>query len=87
MFYPTPESALQLGKLRAEQLVREAEADRLYREARSGAPHPIGEFIALARAALQTITRESQHRTPSPVELAQTRGSGAGLPIPEPAAS
>jgi hypothetical protein len=87
MLHPTPESALQLGKLRAEQLVREAEAERRYREARSGAPHPVGEFIALARAALQAIAREGQHRTPSPVDPAQTRGSGAGLPVAKPAAS
>jgi hypothetical protein len=89
MFQPMPEITQQLAKLHTQQLLREADADRLAREARRGMPHPAGHLLAHARAALAALVRLGQQRTSSPVKPAkpaQTTGTGVGLPAATPAA-
>ena len=80
----------QLAKLHTQQLLREADAERLAREARGGAHHPMeGRIASLCAglAALAAIARLGQHRTPPPAEPVPTDGSSAGLSVTTPAAS
>jgi hypothetical protein len=88
VLYPHPDNAFQLSKLRAEQLIREAETERMLREARSAMPHPASRLISPVRGAFAAVAHLIRGRTPSPeeqVEIPQTTGSGFGTPAANPA--
>jgi hypothetical protein len=89
MLYPHPDNAFQLSKLRAEQLLREAETERMLREARSEMPHPASRLISPVRGALAAVAQLIRGRTPSAeeqVETPQTTGGGFGTQAANPAA-
>jgi hypothetical protein len=70
-----PNNALYLVKQHSQDLLREAEADRLYQEARRGSEHPTTDLLAPLHAALSAIARIGQHAVPEsvkPVEQAQS---------------
>jgi hypothetical protein len=55
--FMTPENALYLAKQHTQDLLREAEQDRLIRAAQQGSPHLAAWLIARARATLERITQ------------------------------
>lgn len=60
MMHPSPETGLQLGKLRAQQFLREAEAERLNREARGETGHMghmEGRLARMLRAPFARLAR------------------------------
>ncbi|MGO8949056.1 MAG: hypothetical protein ACLQUY_15690 [Ktedonobacterales bacterium] len=85
----TPENALYLAKQRAQDMLREAEADRLVREARRGSAesHSAVRLLAPVRAALAAIARLGQYGAPEPVKPVEKAASGARIPVAKPTAS
>ena len=87
MVHPSPEIIRQLARLHTQQMLREAEAERLAREARRGA-HPSAKGpIAPVRAALVALTaiaRIGQHHTPAPVEPVPSPEGDPALPAATP---
>jgi hypothetical protein len=80
----------QLVKQHMQQLLREAEAERLASEARNAAHTPSQGLTASVRAALAAIAGLGQRHAPAPTEPASatgTTGGGAGLSVATPAPS
>lgn len=74
-----PNNAAYLVKQHTQDLLREAEADRLYKEARRGAVHSTTGLLAPLHAALAAIARMSQQGVPEPVKPLER--PGAELPV------
>ena len=75
----TPNNALYLVKQHNQDLLREAEADRLYHEAKRGAAHSTTGLLAPLHAAMAVIARMSQQGVPEPVKPLEK--PGAELPV------
>ena len=75
----TPNNALYLVKQHNQDLLREAEADRLYDQARRGSGGPTTGLLAPLHAALAAIARMGQQGVPEPVK--PTEQPGAELPV------
>jgi hypothetical protein len=93
MLYLTPDITRQLVKLHTQELLREADAERLAREAtREGqrGTHPSRKgLIVSARAALTVlaaIARLGHHHAPAQVEPTPTVGREGGRSVGTPAA-
>ena len=80
---PTPPNiALYLVQQHSQDLLREAEADRLCEEAKHGSAHPTTSLVAPLRAALAAIARIGQQGVPERVQPAVEKAqSGAALPV------
>ncbi len=87
MMYMTPENALFLAKQHAQDMLREAEADRLCREARAGSAHRETRLLAPVRTALAVLVRISRQHAPEPTKRVEKSASGASLSMPKPTAS
>jgi hypothetical protein len=74
-----PNNAQYLVQQHNQDLLREAEADRLYKEARRGAVHPTTGLLAPLQAALAAIARIGQQGGPEPVK--PLGKPGAELPV------
>jgi hypothetical protein len=72
---------LYLVKQHTQDLLREAEADRLYQEAKRGSAHPTTGLLAPLHAALAAIARIGQHAVPESVKPVEKAQSGAALPV------
>ena len=77
----TPNNALYLVKQHNQDLVREAEMDRLYNEARSGSARRRINLLAPLQAAMAAIVRMGQQQVPEQVSSMEKAQSGAKLPI------
>ena len=64
----TPNNALYLVKQHNQDLLREAEADRRYNEARRGSDRPVANLLAPLHAAIAAISRIGQHGVPEQVK-------------------
>jgi hypothetical protein len=70
--FMTPENALNLGKQHAQDMLREAETDRLFLAAQQGTPSLAARLIAQAQATLERITQGEHRLAPEsgkPVEM------------------
>jgi hypothetical protein len=83
----SPENAKLLAKHHAEDLLREAEADRRYIEARRGLDHPSGRFLAQTRATVAALVHLGRHETQEAITFRESGSAGAVLPAVDPAAS
>jgi hypothetical protein len=83
----SPENALYLANQRAEDLRREAEADRCYVDAQLTLGHSTGRFVAYARATLAAMMHVGQHETQVAITLKALGSAIAVLPIVQPAAT
>jgi hypothetical protein len=78
----TPPNTMQyLVKHHSQDLLREAEAERLKNEARRGSAHPSTGLVAPLRAALVAIARIGQQGVPEQVRPAEKAQSGIALPV------
>jgi hypothetical protein len=80
----TPHNALYLVKQHNQDLLREAEADRLYHEVRRGTAHPMASLLAPLHAAIAAIARMGQQGVQEQVKPVP---SGAELPLSKSSAS
>jgi hypothetical protein len=74
-----PTNALYLVKQHSQDLLREAEAERLCNEAKRGSEHPTTSLLAPLHAALSAIARIGQQAVPEPVKPVEKAQSGAAL--------
>jgi hypothetical protein len=77
----TPNNALYLVKQHNQDLLREAEADRLYNEAKRGSAHLTMGLLAPLHAAMAAIARIGQQAVPESVKPVEKAQSGAALPV------
>jgi hypothetical protein len=70
-----PNNALNLMKQHNQDILREAEADRLYNEAKRGAAHPTAGLLAPLHAAMAAIARIAQQRVSEPVKPLEKPGA------------
>jgi hypothetical protein len=79
---PTPlNNSLYLVKQHSQDLLREAEADRLYAEAKRGLAHSTPNLLAPVHAALAAIARLGQQGVQEQIQAIEKSQSGAKLPI------
>jgi hypothetical protein len=74
-------NTLYLVQQHNQDLLREAEADRLCQEAKRGSAHPTAGLLAPLHAALTAIARIGQHAVPESVKPVEKAQSGAALPV------
>ena len=77
----TSNNSLYLVKQHNQDFLREAEADRLYDEARRGSTHPPASLLAPLRAALAAIARIGQQGVAEAVKPVEKAQAGAELPM------
>jgi hypothetical protein len=77
----TPNNALYLVKQHNQDLLREAEADCLYDEAKRGSAHPTTGILAPLHAALAAIARIGQQAAPESVKPVEKAQPGVALPV------
>jgi hypothetical protein len=72
MMYMSPNNALNLAKQHQQDLLREAEADRLLHQANCGSTSGAPSLLASLHAALTVITRLGQQGASEEVKAAAT---------------
>jgi hypothetical protein len=79
---PTPLSnAMYLVQQHNQDLLREAEADRLYNEAKRGLANPAPRLLAPLQSAMAAIARLGQQGVQEQIQAMEKVQSGAKLPI------
>jgi hypothetical protein len=82
----TPENALYLAKQRSQDMLHEAEADRMYHEAQRGSTHLASSLLSSVRAALSALATVSQHQTMEKVTTVEKAANEAGISVAKPSA-
>ena len=85
---PTPLNiARYLVQQHTQDLLREAEAERLCNEAKRGLAHPAPRLLAPLQAAMAAIARLGQQGVQEQIQAMEKAQSGAKLPIAKSTAS